>query len=146
MAKVKILKLVLKDRKKLNALTKTGVLKARKMNRCRILLLASQPKTKDEIAKILNVSKHTVIKTTKRYAEGGLNTALNEKPRPGAPTIFDGRKKAKITALACTKAPKGAARWSLRLLADKAVELKIVDDISCVTIGKILKKTNLNRT
>ncbi|MFH1440634.1 MAG: helix-turn-helix domain-containing protein [Candidatus Omnitrophota bacterium] len=146
MAKVKVLKLNPKDQKKLKELTRSGTLKSRKLNRCRILLLSAEKKTKKEIAKILNMSPVTVIETCKRYREGDLNTALNEKPRPGAPGIFNGKQKAKITALACTKAPKGAARWSLRLLADKAIELKIVEDISYETVGVILKKTNLSLT
>jgi len=146
MAKVKVLKLESKDQKELKKLTKSGALKSRKLNRCRILLLAAQGKSKKAIAEILNMSPVTVIETCKRYKEGGLSNALNEKPRPGAPSIFSGKQKAKITALACSTAPKGSARWSLRLLSNKAVELKFVDSISHEMVGRILKKTNLSRT
>ena len=76
----------------------------------------------------------------------GLESALNEKRRPGAPRKFKGRDKAKITALACSTPPEGHSRWSLNLLADKAVELKIVDEISHISVHRILKKTNSNRT
>lgn len=131
-----------KDYKELKELTQSGTIKARKLNRCRILLLAAQGKSQYQIAEILKMSKSTVNQICKRYVKGGLDNALNEKPRPGAPTIFNGKQKAKITALACSTPPKGAARWSLRLLADKAVELKIVKDISYVTVGQFLKKTN----
>ena len=91
------------------------------------------------------MSPVTVIKIIKRYREGDIDNALNEKQRPGAPRTFDGKAKAKITALACSTPPEGTARWSLRLLADKAVELNIVEDISYWSIREILKKTNLNR-
>lgn len=144
--KIKKLRLTNKERKTLKALTKTGTIKARKLNRCRILLFASEGKSQYEIANILKMSRTTVNETCKRYIQGGLDNALNEKPRSGAPNIFSGRQKAKITALACTAAPQGAARWSLRLLADKAVELKIVKTISYKTVGEHLKKTNLNLT
>ena len=146
MAKVKVLNLESKDQKELKRLTKSGTLKSRKLNRCRILLLAAQGKSKKAIAEILNMSQVTVIEICKRYKNGGLSNALNEKSRPGAPSIFNGKQKAKITALACSEAPKGSARWSLRLLSDKAVELKLVKSISHEMVGRILKKTNLSRT
>ncbi len=144
--KIKRLKLTKKEQKELKELTQSGTIKARKQNRCRILLLAAEGKSQYEIADILKMSRSTVNETSKRDVQGGLDNALNEKPRPGAPNIFSGKQKAKITALACTQAPKGAARWSLRLLADKAIEIKIVDSISHVNVGNILKKTKLNRT
>ncbi len=146
MAKVKVLRLELKDRKRLEKLTRSGTLKSRKLNRCRILLLASRGRRKKEIAEILSMSPVTVIEICKRYRTGGIDNALNEKPRPGAPAIFSGKDKAKITALACSKVPGGTARWSLRLLADKAVELRLVKNISHETVGVILKKTNLSLT
>jgi len=130
-----------KDYKELKELTQSGTIKARKLNRCRILLLVAQGKSQYQIAAILKMSKSTVNQICKRYVKGGLDNALNERPRSGAPTIFNGKQKAKIIALACSTPPKGAARWSLRLLADKAVELKIVNDISYVTVGEFLKKT-----
>ena len=146
MAKIKKLNLKNKDQKKLKELTKSGTLKARKFTRCRILLQSAEGKTQYEIADILKISRTTVNETCKRYVQGGLDNALNEKPRPGAPNIFSGKQKVKITALACSTPPAGSCRWSLRLLADKAIELKMVDAISHETVGVILKKTNLNRT
>ena len=70
-----------------------------------------------------------------------MGEALSEKPRPGAPVKFAGRVRAKLTALACTEAPEGHAKWSLRLLSDKAVELGFVDEISHSSVGMVLKKT-----
>lgn len=138
MTKIKLTK---KEQKELKALTRSGTIKARKQNRCRILLLATEGKSQYEIADILRMSRTTVNEICQRYAKGGLENALNEKPRPGAPNIFNGKQKVKITALACSKAPEGKSQWSLRLLSDKAVELKIVDNISHMEISRILKKT-----
>ena len=76
-----------------------------------------------------------------RYVQEGLKAAVEERARPGAPKKFSGKHKAQITALACSKAPEGRSRWSLRLLADKVVELGLVDDISYKTIERTLKKT-----
>ena len=73
--------------------------------------------------------------------EEGLQVALNEKPRAGRPLEISGEARAQVTALACSTTPEGFARWSLRLLADKAVELAIIDRISYKTVGEILKKT-----
>ena len=146
MARVKRLKLTKKDQKKLNELSQRGTLKARKLNRCRILLLKAQGKSQIEIAKLLKMSPVTVNTICQRYKNEGLNGALDERPRSGKPSIFSGKQRAKITALACSPAPEGRSQWSLRLLADKAVELKFVDSISHTDVGRILKKTKSNRT
>jgi putative transposase len=81
----------------------------------------------------------------KKYKTSGLEF-LNDKQRPGRPKVIDGLQRAKITALACSDPPEGYERWSLRLLADKAVELEIVDDISYGEVHLILKKTNSSPT
>ena len=138
----KSLKLKSKDLKELERLTRSGILPARKLNRCRILLLAAQGKKRTEIAEVVGVAPITVDAIRQRYEEGGLKNALNEKPRPGAPSIFTSKDKAKITALACSTPPAGNSRWTLRLLSDKAVELSLVDTVSYVTVSRILKKTN----
>ena len=146
MARAKKLKLTKKDQKKLKELSQSGTLKARKLNRCRILLLKAQGKSQVEIAKLLKMSPVTVNSICQRYAKEGLEGALHERPRSGKPSIFSGKQRAKITALACSTAPEGHGQWSLRLLADKAVELKFVDSISHTDVGRILKKTKSNRT
>lgn len=143
MTKIKLTK---EERKELKDLTQSGTIKARKQNRCRILLLAAEGKTQYAIADILKMSRTTINEICQRYIKGGLENALNEKSRSGAPSIFNGKQKAKITALACSKAPEGKSQWSLRLLSDKVVELKIVDNISHMEISRILKKTKLNHT
>ena len=87
----------------------------------------------------------TLSKWAKQYAENGL-AFLTDKPRSGRPIGLSGEERAKITALACSTPPKGYARWSLRLLADKLVELEYVESISFKQVGNILKKTNCSRT
>jgi len=144
MNKKYVIKLKNEERKKLNELTHKGKEKVRKLKRCQILLLSDEGKSDVEIAKVFKVSSGTVANIRRRYVDEGLESALNEKRRPGAPKKFQGRQRAKITALACSKPPEGHSRWSLRLLADKAVELKLVNEISHIEVYRILKKTNSN--
>jgi transposase len=134
-------KLKAKEVKTLKYIINKGVEKARKITRCRILLLCHENKSKTTIASMLSINSNTVSNTCRRYIEEGLESAINEKSRSGAPTLFDGKLRAKITALACSTPPKGHSRWSLRLLSDKAVELNFVDSISHMDVGRILKKT-----
>jgi transposase len=90
---------------------------------------------------MLRVTSATVFNIKRRFLQEGLDAALFDKPRSGKPPRIDGTQRAKITALACSKAPDGHARWSLRLLADKAIELGFVDTISHNAVKEILKKT-----
>jgi putative transposase len=135
------IKLKAKEIKVLKSIVSRGTEKARKITRCRILLLCNENNSKTTIASILSISPNTLSNTCRRYIEEGLESAINEKPRSGAPTLFDGKLRAKITALACSTPPAGHSQWSLRLLSDKAVELNLVDAISHTDIGRILKKT-----
>ena len=134
------------ERKLLKQLISKGSEKARKITRCRILLLANEGKTDTQIIEALKVARNTIRTVRFRYVREGLESAINEQPRPGAPKKFTGRQKAKITAIACSEPPEGRNRWTLRLLADKVVELKMVDSISHQTVKRILKKTNLSPT
>ena len=90
----------------------------------------------------LGCCAQTVYQVRRRYVEQGLATALGEAPRNGGPRRFDGAQRAALTALACTPAPVGHSRWTMRLLADKAVELCLVETISRETVGQVLKKTS----
>lgn len=139
-------KLKLKDRELLKQIICKGSGKARKITRCRILLLADEGKTDLQIMGSLHVARNTVKTVRSRYILKGMEWATNEKPRPGAPVKFSGRDKAKVTAIACSKPPEGHARWTLRLIADTMIDLDIVDDISHHTIQRVLKKTNLSLT
>lgn len=91
---------------------------------------------------MMGVSLQTVSNIKRRYLAGGLPAALFDQQRAGRPVEIDGSQRAKITALACTKPPAGHARWTLRMLADKAVELGYCQRLSHTTARKVLKKTN----
>ena len=118
----------------------------RKHNRARILDLLERNKSAAEIAALLDCSSTTVYNVKQRYQREGLESALTEKPRSGKPPRISGESRARITALACSDAPEGHARWTLRLLADKAVELGFIDSISHNHVGELLKKTACDRT
>ena len=128
----------------LQKIVESGEEKARKITRCRVLLLADKGKTDQEISDALNVCLATIFNIRRRYHQEGLERAINERARPGQPPKFKGKSMAKITALACSKPPEGRAKWSLRLLADRVIELDIVETISHVSVHNILKKTNSN--
>lgn len=98
-----------------------------------------------EICKILKVGERTIDRVKKRFIEDGLESILERRPSSQKYTKkVDGDIEAKLVTLCCSKPPEGFAKWSLRLLADKMVELKYVDYISHVTVGEVLKKTNLS--
>jgi transposase len=139
------IKLKSKEREQLKGLLSKGKENSRKLTRCRILLLSDAGDGDSAIMEALQVARNTIRKLRERYITEGLKSAINERPRSGAPSKITGKQKAKITALACSNAPEGRSRWSLRLLADKAVELKMIDNISHMDVGRILKKTKLNR-
>ena len=139
------------ERSELGRLTLGGTISVRKLNRVKILLLADEShasgqQTDQEIAEKLAISPATVERTRRAYVEAGLQEALNEKPRSGRPPVISGETRAQITALACSTPPEGFGQWSLRLLADKAVELQFIETISHESVGAILKKTLSNRT
>lgn len=140
-----------KQRKQLKRLSGRGKVSARKLNRARILLLADEnrpkgPKTDASIAGLLDVSLATIVRVRQQFSTLGLDGALEEKPRSGRPVKFSGSQRAAITALACSSPPDGYGKWSLRLIADKGVQLEFVDSISYRTVGTLLKKTNFRRT
>ena len=126
----------------LTTLTKRGTAAARVQTRARILLLLHRGGTPDAVAAALAVGVATVFNVKRRYLGEGLDSALHDKPRSGKPARISGAARAKITALACSQAPEGHARWSLRLLADRAVELGLVEAISHNTVKEVLKKTS----
>jgi putative transposase len=130
----------------LTDLTQRGTGSARVMTRARILLLSHAGHVNTAIRDALNVSLTTVINVRRKWSAQGLDEALYDAPRPGRPAKFDGKDRAAITSLACSKAPKGYAQWSLRLLADRAVELQLVEEIAHSSVFYILKKTKLPHT
>jgi putative transposase len=133
-------KLRKKDREYLEALVARGKLSAKVFKRATGLLELERGKTLQAVAETLGVSYVTVAAWREKYQAHGLQ-CLEDAPRSGRPIEIDGVQRAKITALACSDAPTGHARWSLRLLADKVVELGYCQRISYVQVDKILKKT-----
>lgn len=130
----------------LTTLFRTGRGVNRLQTRARILDLLHREVTPPEIASTLSCGIATVYNVKRRYLAEGLEAALSDKPRCGAPRRISGHARARITALACSKAPEGHARWSLRLLADRAVELGFCESISHNAVKEILKKTLSSRT
>jgi len=133
-------KLRKKEREYLQSLLAKGTLAAKMFKRATGLLELDRGKTLQAVADTLGVSNDTVAAWRENYKARGLQ-CLEDAPRSGRPIEIDGVQRAKITALACSEAPAGHARWSLRLLADKVVELGYCKQISYVQVDKILKKT-----
>ena len=133
------------EREELIRYLRRGKSSARSLTRARILLLADEERDDKEIAEALKVSKSTANRIRKRYFEGGLEFALHEKARSGAPTKMDGRIEAQLTLLACSEPPDGRSKWTLRLLADRLVELEAVESISHMSVQRLLKKMKSNR-
>lgn len=133
------------DRTYLENLIKKGTLPAKTYKRAIALLELDRGRTFTEVAEIVGVVIQTASTWAQKYKETGLEF-LTDKSRSGRPTVIDGLQRAKITALACSDPPEGYERWSLRLLADKAVELELVESISYGEVRLILKKTNSSLT
>jgi DNA-binding MarR family transcriptional regulator len=141
------------ERDQLNALIHKGTHPARMLLKARILLKADVSEAGDgwsdsQIAGALETSTDTVARTRQRLVEDGLEGALNRRHSPNSARsrIFDGATEAKLIAVTRSPPPKGRARWTLRLLEEKVVELNIVDRVSDNTIGRTLKKISSNRT
>lgn len=129
------------DREYLETLTSQGAQTAKAYRRAHALLELDRGKTFTEVSKTLRVSLPTISGWAAKYGENGL-AVRQDQPRSGRPIEIDGTQRAKITALACSTPPEGYAQWSLRLLADKVVELGYCDHISHTEVGEVLKKTN----
>jgi len=140
MAKRYIVKLTEEERATLLDVIKKGKAPARKITRAHILLQADEGKTDVMIARALHVGISTVERARKRFVEGNLEYALNERQRPGAKRKLDGKQEAFLIALACSAAPEGRERWTMQLLADRLVELGVVDTIAQETVRRLLKK------
>ena len=141
------------ERERLETLIRSGKHPARKLNRARILLKADasdagEAWSDSRIAVALDTALSTIAQVRQQLVEEGVDSVLTPKRSPASARtrIFDGAAEAKVIALACSEPPKGRARWTLRLLEDKVVELNIVARVSDNTIGRTLKKTFSNRT
>jgi hypothetical protein len=141
------------ERKELEALTRNGKTGAKKFINARALLLcdsgpAGPAWTIAKVAEALGVTSRKLEHLKKRFVEEGLERALTRKARirPPRDIIFDGAFEARIIALACSEVPEGYQRWTVRLLAEKAVELNFATSVSHMTVQRVLKKMNLNLT
>jgi transposase len=139
------------ERNDLEAFTRDGKTGAKKFIHARALLLcnvgADGPAwTVAEAAEALGVTSRTIEHLKQRFVEEGLEAALQRRPRvkPPREVLFDGAFEARLIALACSAAPEGYQRWTVRLLADKVVELNMASSVSHMTVQRVLKKTNLN--
>jgi len=139
------LHLTSQQRKQLEKLVRSGSAGARTLSKARILLMTDYSRgahrSDEQIASALGVSLPSIGRVRRRCLEGGLQAALYDKARSGRPPKITGEIEARLTVLACSDPPKGSARWTLRLLADKIVELGYLESISHVAISKRLKKT-----
>jgi len=141
------------ERKDLETLTRNGKTGAKKFIHARALLLCDAGSDGPawnvaNVAAALGVTPRTIEHLKQRFVEEGIEAALERKPREKPPreVIFDGAFEARLIGLACSDAPEGYDRWTVRLLADKAVELKFASSVSHMTVQRVLKKTNLSLT
>jgi transposase len=132
------------EQTELRMIVNQGTHAARTIKRAQILLHSHGGKKPQEVAAWLDICPSTIYNVRQRYLAEGLRGALYEKPRPGQPLKLDLRQQAAITVLACSAAPDGHVRWTVRLLADRVVQAEIVDSIAPETIRRFLKKTNLS--
>jgi transposase len=144
-----IVHLTTNERSFLEQNIKSGQWRPREVLRAKILLLADvhgpDALQDPEISKNLGVSINAVTSRRKRFAETqSIEDTLFDKPRRGRPTIVDGAVEAHVTMIACSTPPEGHAQWSLNLIRDRVVSLKVIDDISSATVGRVLKKKSLN--
>ena len=144
--KIYIVDLTEEERTSLLDLIKSGEHSARKLNRARILLLANEGETDEKIAQVLYTSVPTVQRTRQRFVEGNLERALNERPRLGSLLLkkLNEKGEAVLETLARSEPPEGRKRWTLQLLADRLVILKVVGSISRETVRLELKKRGLS--
>ena len=134
------------ERSSLTNILRRGTTPARVQARARTLDLLHRGRHPTEVATTLGLSLPTIFNIKCRFLSKGFDAALYDRPRSGKPCKIDGEQRVKITALACSKAPQGHARWTLRLLADKAIELGFCDSISHTTVKEVLKKTDSSHT
>ena len=140
MAKRYLVTLTDTERAHLLTLIKKGKVSARKLSRAHTLLQAEAGTTDEAIAAALHLGIATVERIRKRFVEEGLEAALTERARPGGRRKLDGRQEAFLIALACSTPPEGRQRWTMQLLADKLVEVQVVEALSDETVRRTLKK------
>ena len=144
--KRRIIELSKPDKSSLTKILAKKETSAREQTRARVLDLLAREEHPSQIAKLLEVGIATIYNIQRRFLGEGFEAALYDKPRSGKPPVIKPEEKARITALACSDAPAGFARWTLRLLADKAVEMGYIESISHMEVSRLLKKTLSSHT
>jgi transposase len=134
------------ERIEVEQMLKSGTHNARVIKRANALLSVAEGMSHAAAAEQARISEVTMSHIAKRFALGRLAKALYDAPRPGAAPKFSADDEARITAIACSQAPDGRSKWTLRLLAAKVVELEMTDNVAPATIRAVLKKTTLRRT
>ena len=132
--------LTLDEREFLQRFVRTGTKKARAIRRAKILLLLDDDYSNEEISKMTDVHRQSIWRTKKRFLEEGLDSVLNERPRPGQPRKYLEKQEAEIIAMACTDPPKGRERWTVRLLTERMRRRKDFETLNRETVRLILKK------
>lgn len=140
MCKVALVRLTPEQRAELTERLEREALNGRRRRHFQILLLSDAGHTDEQIAAATGANRSTVKRTRKRCAREGMEAALQDKPRSGAPAKLDGKQEAMIVALACSDAPGGRNRWTAKLLANRVVELGVVESLSESTVRRVLKK------
>jgi putative transposase len=135
--------LTIGEHQELEQMLRRGSHSVRKLTRARILLRAAEGLTDEEIVEEVDTSVPTVERTRRRFVTEHLG-ALTERPRLGKPRVLSEKAQARLIAEACSSAPGGRERWTLQLLADRVVELKLAESCSADTVGRVLKKTSLS--
>ena len=130
------------QRRRFSEVANRGRSPARTVKRALALLKTDEGQTDDRIAEALSMSRRTVVRIRKRFCEEGLESALVERPRTGQKPKLDDQADAHLVAIACSDPPEGHAHWTLKMLAERMVELDYVDSIARETVRKSLKKTN----
>lgn len=136
-----VVRLTDEERSQIDQVIHSGTWAARKLTRARILAKADQGWSDGEVAEALDTGITTVWRTRRRFVEEGLEGALNERPRLGQRRKLEGKQEAHLIAVACSKAPAGHTRWTLRLLASQVVELGFAESYSYESVRRVLKKT-----
>ena len=132
------------EEQQLRKIISRGKVSARRAARARMLLKANEGLGDEQVAAALEMGSATVGRIRQRFVEEGLEAALKDKARPGQPRKLSGKQEAHLIAVACSDPPKGRARWTLRVLAGKVVELGFAESICHETVRQILKKTTSN--
>ena len=133
------------EREQLQKLVSSGIAPARKLTRARILLKVDAGMTKSAICQVLDVTNNTVTNVCRSFQTQRLETVERKKPNREYKHSLDGEAEAHLIAIACSEAPQGRERWTLRMLQDEMIKRKYVDEVSHETVRTALKKTNLSR-